>query len=70
MKKIKLLLVIIVIASTVSAQNSAVNNAFNYLRKGKIANAKDAIDAASEHPDTKDLAKTWFYKGNIYLYCY
>jgi tetratricopeptide (TPR) repeat protein len=67
MRKIKLLLVIIVITSTVSAQNPILMNAFNYLRKGKIDKAKEAIDAASEHPDTKDKASTWFYKGNIYL---
>jgi tetratricopeptide (TPR) repeat protein len=67
MKKIKLLLAISVVAGTLSAQNPKVNNAFNYLRKGNLSKAKDAIDEASEHQDTKDAAKTWFYKGNIYL---
>lgn len=50
-----------------NAQNSKVVSAYNYLRNGQLYKAKEAIDAASVHEKTKDEAKTWFYRGNIYL---
>ena len=50
-----------------NAQNAKVVSAYNYLRNGQLDKAKEAIDAATEHIKTKDGAKTWFYRGNIYL---
>ncbi len=67
MKKLLLVLTLALTVNLVKAQNSNVNNAFRYLQKGDFEEAKTAIDLASEHPDTKDLAKVWFYRGNIYL---
>ncbi len=34
---------------------------------GKLEKAKENIDKAVEHADTKDDAKTWFYYGNTYV---
>lgn len=35
-----------------------------------LQKAKTNIDDASVHADTKDDAKTWFYRGNVYLRLY
>ena len=32
--------------------------------------AKEAIDLASEHPDTKEKAKTQEYRANVYYYLF
>lgn len=49
------------------AQKSAVNSAYNQYGNQYWDKAKRYIDAASVHPDTKDDAKTWMFRGNIYL---
>lgn len=67
MKKFAALILILAIALGVNAQNSKRTSAFNYLRYGKLEKAKEAIDAATEHSKTRDDAKTWFYRGNVYL---
>jgi len=67
MRKITLMFATLLFVGAVNAQKTAVVNAFNNLRKGKIEKAKEYIDEASENDDTKGDAKTWFYKGNIYL---
>jgi len=67
MKKIAVLILLITVAFAVNAQNSKRTSAFNYLRYGKLDKAKEAIDAATEHPKTMNDPKTWFYRGNVYL---
>ncbi len=67
MKKITLILAFFFVTGIASAQRTNLNNAFNNLRKNNIEKAKNFIDLASEHDDTKDGASTWFYKGCIYL---
>ncbi|MFP4470466.1 MAG: tetratricopeptide repeat protein [Bacteroidales bacterium] len=67
MKKFAALILILTMVLGLNAQNSKRTSAFNYLRYGKLDKAKEAIDAATEHPKTKDEAKTWFYRGNVYL---
>ena len=67
MKKIAIILVMIMTVSFTYAQNSKRTSAFNYLRYGKLDKAKTAIDEACVHEKTMNDAKTWFYKGNIYL---
>ncbi len=67
MKKIAILLIILMTAGSTFAQNSKRTSAFNHLRHGKLDKAKDAIDAAAKHENTMNDAKTWFYRGNIYL---
>ena len=35
--------------------------------KSALERAKTAVDAAAEHPETKESAKTNYYKGEIYM---
>lgn len=74
MKKIALLLIAVTIAFTVIAQNAKIVNAKNYLRTFSeskdidyLNKAKENIDLAAAHPDTKDQAKTQTLKAQVYL---
>lgn len=74
MKKISILLLLIIPAFTGYAQSSKLVSAINYFKdfnkKGDIASlekAKENIDLAAQHEDTKDDAKTQKTKGQIYL---
>jgi tetratricopeptide (TPR) repeat protein len=51
----------------VKAQVSERTSAWNYLNKGKLDKAKASIDKCIAHESTMADAKTWFYRGNIYL---
>jgi hypothetical protein len=44
-----------------------VVSAFNYHREGKLDKAKTSIDKAIDNPKAAVNAKTWFYRGNIYI---
>jgi hypothetical protein len=48
------------------AQSSERLNAFNYLKEGQLAKAKESIDKAILHESTKNEAKTWNFKAMIY----
>lgn len=50
----------------VQAQNKAVNKASRALDKEDYAEAKAQIDQAVQHEKTKDKAKAWFTKGQVY----
>jgi predicted Zn-dependent protease len=59
------------------AQKAKVTTAYNALNSynkdkdpADLQKAKTNIDDASVHADTKDDAKTWFYRGNVYLALY
>lgn len=67
MKKLLILLVSVFLLSGLYAQNSKRTSAFNYSKNGKLDKAKEYIDPTIEHPKTRDVAKTWYYRGNIYL---
>lgn len=67
MKKFTLILIMAIGFSAVFAQSAKVQSAYNYLKNGKLDKAKQNIDLAAEHEKTMGKAKTWFYKGNIYL---
>jgi len=68
MKKIAVLLVFVIAGiAFAKGQNHKVVSAYNYLRKNKLEKAIEAIEPAIEHKRTKDEAKTWYYRGNIYL---
>lgn len=67
MKKLAILILMMTIGVGLSAQNSNVTSAYNYLRYGKLDKAQVAIDKAIEHPKTSGNAKTWYYYGNVYL---
>jgi tetratricopeptide (TPR) repeat protein len=67
MKKFVVLLITVMAFSGIYAQPNNVVAAFNYLNRGKLDKAKEAIDKATEHAKTMNDAKTWFYSGNVYL---
>lgn len=74
MKKVILTLVLATGIITANAQSAKVVSARNYLSEFEKSNdadylskAKEAIDLASEHADTKDLPKTMVFRGQIYL---
>ena len=67
MKKFAVLLITVMAFSGVYAQSNNVVASFNYLNRGKLDKAKEAIDKAVEHSKTMNDAKTWFYFGNVYL---
>lgn len=50
----------------IAAQGAKVLNAYNYMQDGDFIKAKAEIDPAIEHPKTKEQAKTWYYRGQIY----
>jgi tetratricopeptide (TPR) repeat protein len=67
MKKLILFTVFACIISFANAQKQMVVSAYNYTNSGQLDKALISIDKALIHPDTKDAAKTWLYRGNIYL---
>lgn len=66
MKKSVILLFMCFGFVAVQAQNKAVNKASRALDKEDYAEAKTQIDQAVEHEKTRDKAKTWFTKGQVY----
>jgi len=52
------------------AQPNNVVNAYMHLQDSQLEDAKENIDAASIHDKTKGQAKTWFYRGKIYMAIY
>lgn len=77
MKKIVTLLLVTVPTFYGIAQSSKVVNAINYLKDfnttkdaESLQKAKENIDLAAEHADTKDKAKTQVYRGLVYMAIY
>lgn len=66
MKKSFLIICMMLGMAPAFAQNKAVNKADQLFKQDKLAEAKEQIDAAVNHEKTKDKAKTWFLKGQIY----
>lgn len=66
MKKITTIISLVALAVCVNAQTLQVQSAIESLKRGYLSKAKDAIDLASQHEQTKADAKTWCYKGLIY----
>lgn len=48
-------------------QSNLVISAYNYLNSGKLDKALESIEPTIVHPKTMGEAKTWLYRGNIYL---
>lgn len=67
MKKIVLIALASLSVGTGLAQNAAVQSARNYMKEGDFERAKEFINQAAEDPSTKDKAKTWFTKGDLYV---
>ena len=71
MKKFAFLLIgLLITVSFGYSQNSKVVSAYNYHNNGKLDKAKENIDAATANPKTASNAKTWYYRGNIYIDIY
>lgn len=66
MKKITLFAALLAFAFAANAQTLNVQSAAQDLKKGYLNKAKDEIDLACEHENTKNDAKTWYYAGLIY----
>ncbi len=66
MKKIILILALWIMSAAAYSQ-AVVVSAFNYHREGKLDKAKASIDKAISDPKAVTSAKTWFYRGNIYI---
>ncbi len=47
-------------------QKPNINKALKAFQEGKLAEAKDMIDAATTYEKTMDDGKTWYYRGVIY----
>lgn len=69
MKKVALLFVFIFSVGFAFSQPDVVN-AYNYHNSGKLDKAKASIDKAIVNPKAMNEAKTWFYRGNIYIDIY
>ncbi len=67
MKKLSLSVLFIFATLIGFSQKNQVVSAFNYHRNGKLDKAKIAIDKATVNQKTVGMAKTWYYRGNIYL---
>ncbi|PBQ34133.1 hypothetical protein CNR22_20925 [Sphingobacteriaceae bacterium] len=63
-------LVFISLTSIAFAQNMQVQNMANYLRNKDYVKAKESADAAAVHETTKNSAKMWLYRGNVYKAIY
>jgi tetratricopeptide (TPR) repeat protein len=66
MKKIVLMMALAVVGYSVSAQSLNVSSAREAQNRGYLDKAKKLIDAACQHEQTKDDAKTWYYAAVIY----
>jgi Flp pilus assembly protein TadD len=66
MKKIALMMALVVVGYSVSAQSLNVTSAREAQNRGYLDKAKKLIDPACEHEQTKDDAKTWYYAALIY----
>jgi tetratricopeptide (TPR) repeat protein len=68
MKKITLVLVMILLASsTIFAQRREVRNASRNLNRGNIEQAKEGIEKAIEDETTKNEPETWILKSKIFM---
>jgi tetratricopeptide (TPR) repeat protein len=66
MKKFVLILLSVIYINSILAQNQKVQSALNYWKWNELVKAKEAIDAATKHEKTMNVAKTWWYNGLIY----
>lgn len=66
----KILLILLLIPALVFAQKPVkpnLNKALSLMQEGKLAEAKDMIDAATTYEKTMNDGKTWYYRGLIYV---
>lgn len=70
MKKFVIVFTMLVLSTTMFAQKSAIQSAFNYQKNGKLDKAKEYIDKSVENEKTIADPKAWYYRGNIYIDIY
>jgi tetratricopeptide (TPR) repeat protein len=66
MKKISLLIIALVVSQISFAQKVALQTAINWLNYDDLDKAKESIDQATKNETTATMAKTWYYRGQIY----
>lgn len=66
MKRIAFFTALVALCFAANAQTLQVQSAMSDLKRGYLPKAKQAIDKACQHEDTKNDAKTWYYAGLIY----
>ncbi len=66
MKKLAFIFAFLLVAGLSFAQNKNVRKADRALENGELQEAKELIDEAAKHEQTKDDAKTWYTRGTIY----
>lgn len=67
MKKIIFLLIVVFAVNVGYAQKSKRTTAYNYLRNNNLAKAMEYIEPTITDEKTMGEAKTWYYRGTIYL---
>lgn len=67
MKKFTVIIIMLSVIGSAFAQKQDRTTAFNHLRKGQLDKALQYIEPTISDPTTMNDAKTWFYRGNIYL---
>ncbi|MBE0663539.1 MAG: hypothetical protein IH597_13860 [Bacteroidales bacterium] len=67
MKRFALLMILAITCTVVFGQRNNRTSAFNELRNGRLDRAKEYIDKTVQHEQTIKDARSWFYRGNIYL---
>lgn len=65
MKKLINILFFLFFVLSLSAQNKLAN-AVHSIKNNEIEKAKELIDAAAVDPMFKEMAATWYYRGNVY----
>ncbi|MBL4653630.1 MAG: tetratricopeptide repeat protein [Flavobacteriales bacterium] len=66
MKKVLFSILMVGIFTASFSQNNKVVSAYNYMKYNELDKAKEAIDQAVLHEQTKSKSKTWWYKGQVY----
>ncbi len=60
----------VTLAFPAMAQKAAIQTAINYIRYEDYDKAKEAIDGAAVAESTMGMAKTWYYRGQVYQFLY
>ncbi len=67
MKKIVFIIVALLVVNVTFGQKSSRTSAYNAMRKDKLADAVKYIEPTITHEKTMNDAKTWVYRGEIWL---
>lgn len=67
MKYFLTMIATILCVAAVAQKKPSLSKAKSALDKGELAEAKTIIDAAILYEKTKDKAKTWYYRGLVYV---